>query len=273
MTDKQNRPRVAITIKPGAKLRLRDIDPRPQPALDKETAKQRTKANAVAIDELQDRLFAENKRVLLVVLQGTDTSGKDGTIRSVFNTAGPLGVHVTSFRVPSAEELAHDFLWRVHKAVPAKGLIGIFNRSHYEDVLVVKVKKLAPTELIEERYEQINQFEKHLHANGTSIVKFMLHISKEEQKKRLLERLANPKKQWKFNPADLEDRKLWDAYHAAYEIMLERCSTPWAPWHVIPADDNWLRNWAISEIVRDKLEEMNPQYPRLTGQAAQVKID
>jgi PPK2 family polyphosphate:nucleotide phosphotransferase len=262
----------AVVVKPGQKFRLKDVDPRITPRLDKQAAKLATEADAKAIDELQDRLYAEARRALLVVLQGTDTSGKDGTIRAVCNSVGPLGVHVTPFRTPSAEELAHDFLWRVHKAVPGKGIIGIFNRSHYEDVLIVKVKRLAPADAIEMRYEQINQFEKHLTDNGTTILKFMLHISKDEQKKRFEERLADPKKQWKFNPADLEDRELWADYQAAYELMLNRCSTHHAPWHVVPADRNWVRNLAIAQTVRRTLEKMDPRYPKPAWSPADVKI-
>jgi PPK2 family polyphosphate:nucleotide phosphotransferase len=267
------KPAAGLLVEPGKTVRLGDVDPRATPdGLDKQAAKQRTEEDAVAIDSLQDRLYAEGKRALLVVLQGVDTSGKDGTIRAVFNTSGPLGVRVTSFRAPSADELAQDYLWRVHCHVPPKGIIGIFNRSHYEDVLVVKVKNLVPPEVIEKRYDQINQFEKHLAENGTSILKFMLHLSPEEQKERLTERLQDPKKRWKFNPADLDDRKLWKDYQKAYEVMLTRCSTKWAPWHVIPGDRNWVRNASIARIVRRKLEEMNPQYPKPDWNPADFKI-
>jgi PPK2 family polyphosphate:nucleotide phosphotransferase len=232
---------------------------------DKQEATAKTSQDASAIDAMQDRLFAEGKRALLVVLQGIDCSGKDGTVRSVFNACGPIGVQVTPFKVPSEEERAHDYLWRIHKACPSRGMIGLFNRSHYEDVLVVKVRKFAPTDAIERRYDEINRFEKHLTDNGTRILKFMLHISKEEQAERLRERVKDPAKQWKFSPGDLEDRKLWDDYMAAYEIMVNRCSTDHAPWHVIPADRNWVRNAAIAGIVRETLEEMNPQYPGPDG--------
>src|SRR5215212_55135 len=190
--------------------------------------------------------MARGMRSLLVILQGMDTSGKDGTIRAVFNATGPLGVHVRAFRQPSEEERAHDFLWRVHHACPPRGTIGIFNRSHYEDVLVVKVRQLASTAVIEARYEQINAFEKMLVENGTTILKFMLHISKEEQAERLQERLDDPKKNWKFSPGDLDDRERWDDFQAAYETMLHRCSTRWAPWHVVPADRKWVRNAVIA---------------------------
>lgn len=229
---------------------------------DSETeARALTQENAKAIDALQDRLYAEGTRALLVILQGMDTSGKDGTIRGVFNKTGPLGVSVTAFRQPSAEELAHDFLWRAHIACPRRGMIGIFNRSHYEDVLVVRVKGFAPPEVIEKRYAQINDFERILHENGTKIVKFMLNISAEEQAQRLQERLDEPEKRWKFNMGDLDDRKLWSQYMQAYDIMLARTSTTDIPWHVIPADQKWARNAIISSIVRKTLEEMDPQYP------------
>jgi PPK2 family polyphosphate:nucleotide phosphotransferase len=251
---------------PGKPFKLAKLDPRDDSAFkDKETAKADTARDAEAINELQDRLWAEGKRALLVILQGIDTSGKDGTVRGVFNMCGPLGVAVVPFKVPTVDELARDYLWRAHAAVPRRGMIGIFNRSYYEDVLVVKVKKLAPAEAIEKRYDQINNFEKLLVENGTRILKFMLHISKDEQATRLRERLDDPAKNWKFNPSDLDDRKLWDEFMAAYETMMNRCSTPHAPWHVVPADRKWARNAAIARIVRETLEEMNPQYPKADG--------
>jgi len=229
---------------------------------DRDEAEEALKENARAIDALQDALWAEHRRALLVVLQGIDTSGKDGTVRAVFNRCGPLGVDVTAFGKPTEDELAHDFLWRIHLATPRRGMIGVFNRSHYEDVLVVKVRKLAPADMVEERYDQINAFEKHLTENGVTILKFMLNISKDEQAERLQERLDQPEKNWKFNAADLEDRKLWDDYQKAYEIALERCSTKHAPWRVVPADRKWQRNAMIGAVVRHTLEEMNPQYPK-----------
>ncbi len=251
---------------PGKKFELAKIDPRDDSAFgDKEQAKAQNEKDAAAIDALQDRLFAEGKRALLVVLQGIDCSGKDGTVRAVFNTCGPIGVRIASFKAPTAPELAQDYLWRVHQVVPSRGLIGIFNRSHYEDVLVVKVKNYASPEAIERRYDEINAFEKMLAQNGTRILKFMLHISKEEQAERLQERIDTPEKRWKFNPSDLDDRALWDQYMAAYEVAVNRCSTEHAPWHVIPADRNWARNAAIAAIVREALEEMNPQYPEAKG--------
>ena len=247
-------------------FKLSELDPRDKCGLeDKDKAKAQTAEDAITIDALQNRLFAEGKRALLVVLQGIDCSGKDGTVRAVFNTCGPIGVQVASFNAPSADELSHDYLWRVHKVVPPKGYIGVFNRSHYEDVLVVKVKGLASPDVIERRYDEINQFEKMLVQNGVVILKFMLNISREEQGERLRERVADPAKRWKFNPGDLDDRKLWNDYMAAYDVALKRCSTEALPWHVIPADRNWVRNHVVGRIVRETLENMNPQYPEAKG--------
>ena len=243
-------------------FRLADCDPRDKCGLDdKDMVKAQTAEDSVKIDALQNCLYAEGKRALLVILQGIDCSGKDGTVKAVFNSSGPIGVQIASFKAPVAEELAHDYLWRIHRMVPPKGYIGVFNRSHYEDVLVVKVKGYASPEAIERRYEEINQFEKTLVQNGVTVLKFMLNISKEEQAMRLRERVSDPAKRWKFNPADLEDRKRWDEFMAAYDIALTRCSTGHAPWHVIPADRNWVRNYVAGRIVREKLEEMNPQFP------------
>jgi PPK2 family polyphosphate:nucleotide phosphotransferase len=266
MADKEKNFAERYLVKPGKSFELAKSDPRAANGFgDKEAAKLETAKDAEAIDGLQNRLYAEGKRALLVVLQGIDCSGKDGTVRAVFNHCGPLGVKVQSFKAPTPDELAHDYLWRVHQACPPRGYIGIFNRSHYEDVLVVKVKGYASPEAIEKRYEEINAFEKMLTDNGTVILKFMLNISKEEQAQRLKERIAMPDKRWKFNPDDLADRKLWDKYMQAYETALNRCSTSHAPWHVIPADRNWVRNAAISRIVRETLEDMNPQYPEPKG--------
>jgi PPK2 family polyphosphate:nucleotide phosphotransferase len=255
-----------FTVKPGSRLSLAKHDPRATDGLpEKDKAKAQTAEDAEAINAIQDRLFAENRRALLVVLQGIDCAGKDGTVRGVFNACGPLGIQVNSFRAPSEEERAHDYLWRVHKVCPPRGIIGIFNRSHYEDVLVAKVKGFAAPDAIELRYDQINQFEKMLSENGTRILKFMLNISKEEQAVRLQERVDDPAKQWKFNPADLDDRKLWGEYMAAYETAVSRCSTAHAPWHVVPADRNWARNHIIARIVRETLDEMDPKYPQPKG--------
>jgi PPK2 family polyphosphate:nucleotide phosphotransferase len=253
----------SFRIEPGKRAHLNRRDPGDLKAFpDRAAAEDQSIKDGAAIDQFQDRLYAEGKRALLVILQGIDTAGKDGTIKHVFKETGALGVTVTSFRRPSEIEMAHDFLWRAHNAAPRSGFIGIFNRSHYEDVLVGRVRKLASKDQIDKRYGQINAFEKLLAENGTRILKFMLHISKKEQRERLQARLDEPKSRWKFNPADLDDRKLWDKFQAAYELMLEKCSTAWAPWHVIPADHKWARNAAIAAIVRETLEDMNPQYPK-----------
>jgi PPK2 family polyphosphate:nucleotide phosphotransferase len=273
MADREQALLEKLRVEPGEKIRLRDRNPRDKSLFgDEQETKAATAALAKDIDTLQDRLYAEGSRALLVILQGTDTSGKDGTIRSVFNATGPLGVSVHAFGPPSRLELEHDYLWRVHAAAPRRGTIGIFNRSHYEDVLIGKVHKLAPEKVVEQRYDQINAFEKMLAENGTTILKFMLHISKDEQKERLQERLDDPAKHWKFNPGDLEDREHWDEYQDAYEIMLNRCSTKWAPWHIIPADRKWVRNAAIATIVKATLEEMDPQYPEVSWKPGDFKI-
>ena len=228
---------------------------------DKKHARQVLKHDGDTINEMQDLLYATRHRAVLVVLQGMDTAGKSGVIRKVFAETTPLGMSVKAFKAPSKEELAHDYLWRVHEAVPRKGFIGIFDRSHYEDVLVVKVRGFAPPEDIEQRYEQINQFEKHLTENGVLILKFMLHLGYEEQGERLRERITEPHKRWKFNPGDLDDRRLWPDFMSAYETMVERCSTPHAPWYVIPADSRPRRNAAIARIVRGALEDLDLDWP------------
>ncbi len=252
-----------LLVPPGSKSGLRKrLTTADDILADREAAEETTKENAKAIDALQDALWAERDRALLVILQGIDTSGKDGTVRAVFNRCGPLGVDVTSFGKPSEEELAHDFLWRVHMAAPKKGVIGVFNRSQYEDVLVVKVRGLAPADVLEARYEQINAFERQLAATGTTGLKFMLNISKDEQRERLQARLDDPRKNWKFNASDLEDRKLWDEYAKAYEVALDRCSTEYAPWRVVPADRKWQRNAIIAAVVRKTLEDMALAYPK-----------
>ena len=246
---------------PGKHL---DLSARPTRAnlfSSKKAAKTFIKENAKAIAPLAHQLYGEASRSLLIVLQGMDTSGKDSTTSALFHRSPPLNVNVASFKAPSKRELSHDYLWRVHNVCPCKGQITVFNRSHYEDVLVVKVRGFAPEDAIEQRYEQINNFEKHLMQNGTQVLKFMLNISHETQGKRLRERLEQPYKRWKFNPGDLEDRKLWPDFMSAYETMAERTSTDHAPWYIIPSDSRSNRSAIISQIVREKLEAMNPQYP------------
>lgn len=213
------------------------------------------------LEALQELLYAEGKHKLLIVLQGMDTSGKDGTIRHVFEGVNPQGVRVASFKAPTPLELAHDYLWRIHQQTPARGEIVIFNRSHYEDVLVVRVHNLVLPEVWQRRYDQINAFEQQLAEEGVTILKFFLHISKEEQKQRLQERLDNPEKRWKFSTGDLAERKLWDEYMAAYTAMLERTSTAHAPWCIVPANRKWYRNLVISHVIIQTLEGLNMRYP------------
>ncbi len=222
--------------------------------------------------DLQAKLYAENKRKLLIVFQAMDAGGKDGTIRAVTQGVNPQGVRITSFKAPSQLELAHDFLWRIHLAVPARGMIGIFNRSHYEDVLIVRVDNIVPEAIWRPRYKQINDFEKLLTDTGTSILKFYLHISKEEQRERFQERIDIPAKNWKFSFEDLEKRKQWADYMAAYEEMLEKTSTEAAPWFVIPANQNWYRNLAIEKVVVNCLRNLNPQYPAPEGDVSGIKV-
>jgi PPK2 family polyphosphate:nucleotide phosphotransferase len=215
--------------------------------------------------ELQTKLAADaytgGHRSLLLVLQGMDTSGKGGVLKHVVGLMNPGGVHAKAFSAPTDEEREHDFLWRIERELPGPGKIGIFDRSHYEDVLVAKVNGLAPPEEVERRYDAINELEKRLVDGGCTVVKCMLHISKEEQRQRLLARLENPKKVWKFKPGDLDDRELWDDYQKAYEVALERCSTEWAPWHVVPSNRKWYRSLAIASLVRDALSAMDLEWP------------
>ena len=218
-----------------------------------------------ALSDLQERLFAEGKsgsdRRLLLVLQGMDTSGKGGVLRHTVGLVDPQGVRITSFKAPTEEERAQDFLWRIRRAVPQPGYLGVFDRSHHEDVLIARVRQLADPEEIERRYDAINDFERELVDGGTTVVKCMLHISPEEQKLRLLARLDDPTKHWKYNPGDVDERALWPSYREAYELTLERTNTDHAPWHVIPSDKKWFRNLAIGRLVYDALTTMDPQWP------------
>jgi PPK2 family polyphosphate:nucleotide phosphotransferase len=253
--------RDALRVKPGSRVRLVKRDPAATFGHDKTSAVAATEAQMVRLRNLQDRLWAESKHSVLVVLQGIDASGKDGTIAKVMEAFNPQGCPVTSFKVPSAEELARDFLWRVHKVTPGKGEIGIFNRSHYEDVLVVRVHNLVPRRVWSKRYDQINAFEETLAASGTTIVKFFLTIDRDEQRQRLQDRYDDPKKRWKFKLSDLDERKLWDDYQLAFDDALSKTSTPWAPWYVIPANRNWFRNLAVSTILADSISALKPAYP------------
>lgn len=229
--------------------------------VDKEAAKAMTKLERKRIRELQERLYAEHEQSLLVIFQATDTGGKDSTTRRVFKGVNPQGVRVWSFKAPSEEELDRDFLWRIHQHTPAKGMINIFNRSQYEDVLVVRVKKLVPDQVWQGRYELINHFEQLLAENGTRILKFFLNISKDEQKARLQDRLDEPEKHWKFNSGDLAERELWDDYQEAYEAAIRQTSTERAPWYAVPANHKWYRDLVVARAIRRTLEEMNPQFP------------
>lgn len=254
--------RAALVAEPGKNFKLADRPTRhPELFDDKEEARASLEADARAIDDLQDRLYGESKQAVLVVLQGMDTSGKSGVIRNVFAYTSPLGMQLEAFKGPSKVELAHDYLWRIHAAVPRKGRIGIFDRSHYEDVLVVKVREFASKQAIKKRYDQINGFEQMLTENGVTIVKCMLNISHETQGERLISRLEEPRKRWKFNPGDLDDRKLWPDFMDAYETAVEKCSTEHAPWYVVPSDSRTRRNALIARLVRGALEDMDPQYP------------
>ena len=218
------------------------------------------------LGDLQERLWAASTagdaRRVLLVLQGMDTSGKGGTVKHVIGLFNPAGCRIRAFKAPTPEELRHDFLWRIKKALPGPGEIGIFDRSHYEDVLIARVRELVPHRDLGHRYGRINRFEKSLTDDGFTVVKCFLHISYEKQRSRLLERLDNPDKHWKFNPGDIEERALWPAYQEAYGIALARCSTPEAPWYLVPADRKWYRNWAISKLLLEHLEALDPQYPK-----------
>jgi PPK2 family polyphosphate:nucleotide phosphotransferase len=251
-----------LRVQPGSRVDLSAIDPRDTLGHREGDAELTLARGAERLADLQERLYAEAKHALLIVLQGMDTSGKDGTIKHVAGAFNPAGVQVIGFKVPTPEELAHDFLWREHRACPGKGSVAIFNRSHYESVLVERVHALVPAETWGGRFRQINEFERMLVETGTTVLKFCLHISKDKQRERLQERVDRPDKQWKFRPGDLDERKLWSDYRRAYEDALERTSTDLAPWYVIPADRKWFRNLAVAEIVADALDCLDLHYPK-----------
>lgn len=245
----------------GEKVKLKNFDPGYSGSVTKEEAQREIEGLEERFAELQEKLYAQNTQSLLVVLQAMDAGGKDGTIKHVFNSVNPQGVRVTSFKQPSSDDLAHDFLWRIHSHAPPKGYIGIFNRSHYEDVLVVRVAKLAPREIWEKRYDQINAFERLLAESGTRILKFFLHISKDEQKERFQARLDDPTKRWKFSSGDIPVREQWDDYMKAYEVAISRCNTEYAPWHIVPANQKWYRNLVVMRAIVKALDEMKVEYP------------
>lgn len=251
-----------LLVRPGSKVSLKKVDAGGTPGISSRESAAAELADIVTeLRQLQYRLYAENRRAVLVVLQAMDAAGKDGLVRSVFSGLNPQGCRVTPFKAPSAEELDHDFLWRIHKAVPPKGEIGVFNRSHYEDVLIVRVHKLVDKSVWKGRYEQIRLFEKLLADNGVTVVKFFLHISRKEQTERLLARLENPERNWKFSEADLEERKYWGDYQEAYEEALSQCSVSEAPWYVIPADRKWYRDWAVAKILLQTMRDMKLKFP------------
>lgn len=232
-------------------------------APEKKVLEQATADLLARLADLQDAFHADGRKALLLILQGRDASGKDGVIKTVYGAFNPTGVQVAAFGPPTPLELRHDFLWRIHQVVPPRGMIGVFNRSHYEDVLAVRVRKLAPVAVWQARFEQINHFESMLHANGVVIRKCFLHISQDEQRERLLSRLDDPTKNWKFRVEDLDDRALWDDYTEAYREVLTRCSTPDAPWFVVPSDNKALRNYLVARMLVDTLESLNPTYPAM----------
>jgi PPK2 family polyphosphate:nucleotide phosphotransferase len=258
----------ALRVPPGAHVSLatHPADATPVGPGEKAAGAAATALLGEPLADLQERLYAAStagdSRRLLLVLQGMDTSGKGGTVKHVIGQFNPSGCRIRAFKAPTEEERAHSFLWRITKALPEAGEIGIFDRSHYEDVLIGRVRELAPPDEIERRYDQINNFERSLAESGVTLVKVFLHISHEQQKRRLLERLDNPEKYWKFNPGDIEERALWPAYQQAYEIALRRCSSEAAPWFVVPADRKWYRNWAISSLLLEHLKGLDPQYPK-----------
>ena len=254
--------RERFEVRPGKKFRLRDRDPEDTTFVkDRDIGLAMQQKNTGKLVDLHDRLYAEQKHALLIILQGMDAAGKDGTIKHVMSGVNPTGCAVTSFKVPTEEEAAHDFLWRIHKAVPPKGYIGIFNRSHYEDVLVTRVHKLVSESVWKSRYDRINDFEQLLVENNVVLLKFFLHMSKDEQKKRFDCRREEEDKNWKISDADTRERAFWNDYQSAYEDAIAKCSTKIAPWYVVPADKKWFRNLAVSQIIVDALRELNMKYP------------
>jgi PPK2 family polyphosphate:nucleotide phosphotransferase len=260
-SDTERSLRDLLRVEPGSRVNLVSFDYGATFGRDKDAAQDDLAVNLTRLSALQERLYAESKHAVLIVLQGIDAAGKDGTIKVIAGAFNPQGTPVTSFKVPTAKEAAHDFLWRVHMAVPGKGEIGIFNRSHYESVLVVRVHGLEPEASWRRHYRQIRDWERMLTEEGVTILKFFLAIDKDEQRQRFQERVDDPAKRWKFAVGDLDERKLWDDYRAAFEEMLTETNTDNAPWYLIPSNRNWLRNLAVSEIVAEAMDELNPRYP------------
>jgi PPK2 family polyphosphate:nucleotide phosphotransferase len=265
----------AYRVKPGNRIRLKEWDPNDQSAFDgdKQAGKQFRNELAARLAQFQEMIYAGNQHRLLVIMQGMDTSGKDGAISHVFRDVDPQGLKIANFKVPSAEELAHDYLWRIHRHTPGKGEIAIFNRSHYEDVLVVRVHSLVPKEIWSRRFDQINNFEKLLAEEGTTFLKFFLNIDQEEQKRRLQARLGDPTKIWKFRLGDLKERERWSEYVKAYEDVLSRTSTAWAPWFIVPANQKWYRDIVISTAILDALVKLGLKYPQPEEDLSAVVIE
>ena len=263
-------------VKPGAQVNLVKIDGNEKilfKGVGKEEIQRQFDELQDELQELQKRLYAQNKHRILVVMQAMDTGGKDGCIKHVFSRIDPQGIHVRSFKKPSEEELSYDFLWRVHSKVPHRGQLVIFNRSHYEDIIAVRVKKIFPDEVWKRRQRHVVEFERMLAEEGTTIVKIFLHISKEEQKNRLEARLADPIKHWKINPDDLVDRARWDDFMRAYEDVMQKTSTEFAPWYVVPADRKWYRNLCVARIMLDTLKKLNMEYPAINWDPKSIKIE
>jgi len=259
-------------IKVLSPIRLRDFNPDYHEGLDKEKTREKTLRLCQRIGEFQELLYADASQSLLILLQGMDTSGKDGAVRHVLQCVNPAGVQTANFKAPSHEELAHDFLWRVHQAVPRYGDIGVFNRSHYEDVLVVRVMRLEPPHVWRARFDQINAFEKHLVSNRVVLLKFFLHISREEQAERLRARLEDPRKNWKFQMEDLKMRAHWGKFQKAYEDAINRCNTADAPWHIVPANRKWYRDYVLAKVVVKALEGMKLRWPKPAADLSKVRV-
>jgi PPK2 family polyphosphate:nucleotide phosphotransferase len=261
-----------LIVTPGKRVQLDDDHADRTFGWEKPEAQAMLEENREKLSELQYKLYADGRFALLVVIQAIDAGGKDGTVHDVFTSMNPQGCVVTSFKAPTAEELKHDYLWRVHQRVPARGMVGVFNRSHYEDVLIVRVEKLVAEEVWRKRYQQINEFERMLTSNNVRIIKLFLQISRGEQKERLESRLKDPNRQWKFSPEDLVKRRQWPQYQEAFEAMLTRCSTKHAPWYVIPADRKWFRNLAVSQIVVTEMGRMPLRFPEPTYDPAKIRV-
>jgi PPK2 family polyphosphate:nucleotide phosphotransferase len=261
-----------VRVEPGTEVNLGEIDTRTDGGLDKREGRRRAKELYAELAELQQELYAASVNSVLIVLQGMDTSGKDGTIRNVLSGVNPQGCQVTSFKTPTAEELAHDFLWRVHARVPVKGMIGVFNRSHYEDVVIVRVHQLVPEHLWQARYQQINDFERLLADSGTIVCKFFLHISLQEQERRLLAREADVDKAYKLSADDWRERRRWDDYLTAYQDALTRCSSPEAPWMVVPADRKWFRNLAVADALVDALRSHRQAWHKRLAELSRQRL-